>query len=84
MIRDSSAERFSPAAIRYTGPFQLPRNGTVKARVLDGQSWSALDEATFAIDVVPADASNLRIAEVHYHPACADGSRNRGRFRRRR
>ncbi len=30
--------------------------------------WSALNEAFFTIDSVPADATNLVITEFHYHP----------------
>ena len=59
----------SPQAIRYTQPFQLEQSTTVRVRVLEADSWSAIDEASFLVDVVPADASNLRVSEVHYHPA---------------
>jgi hypothetical protein len=31
--------------------------------------WSALNEAFFTIDTVPADSSNLVISELHYHPS---------------
>ena len=37
----------------------------VKARVLAGGAWSALNDAVFALDPV---AENLRITEVMYHP----------------
>ncbi|KAA1261226.1 CotH protein [Rubripirellula obstinata] len=42
----------------------------IKARVLtnDG-TWSALSDATFDVNAtVPADASNLRLTEIHYNP----------------
>jgi hypothetical protein len=58
----------SPTAIRYTGAFRLSRPATVRTRVLSGDQWSAIDEAEFVVDIVPADASNLRISEINYHP----------------
>lgn len=33
------------------------------------REWSALNKAFFTVDTVPADASNLVISELHYHPA---------------
>ncbi len=55
----------SPMAIRYTGPITLTKTTQVKARVLSGSTWSALNEATFAVGPV---AENLRITEIMYHP----------------
>jgi len=55
----------SPAAVRYTGPITLTRSTHVKSRVLDNGTWSALNEATFALGPV---AENLRITEIMYHP----------------
>ena len=37
----------------------------VKARILDGYEWSALNKATFAVGNV---ADNLRVTEIMYHP----------------
>ncbi|MHC4497728.1 MAG: FN3 associated domain-containing protein, partial [Planctomycetota bacterium] len=54
----------SPSAIPYTVPVTLNKSTNVKARVLDG-TWSALNEAIFAIGPV---ADNLRITEMMYHP----------------
>ncbi|MBA3482328.1 MAG: lamin tail domain-containing protein, partial [Pirellulales bacterium] len=60
-------------AIAYTGsPIDVATGLTVRARVLNGGVWSALNEATFAV-AAPADASNLRIVEVHYNPASQAG-----------
>ena len=56
----------SPAAIKYTGPVTLDKSVQVKARALDSNDWSALNEAVFAVGPV---AENLRISEVMYHPA---------------
>ncbi len=38
-----------------------------KARVLDGQTWSALKEVRFS--AMNEDYSGLKVTEVHYHPA---------------
>ena len=54
-----------PAAIEYTKPITLTRSVHIKSRVLDGGTWSALDETTFAIGPV---AENLRITEIMYNP----------------
>ncbi len=43
----------------------LTKSTHVKSRVLDGSTWSALNEAIFAIGPV---ADNLRITEIMYHP----------------
>jgi hypothetical protein len=45
----------------------------VKARVFHNGAWSALNEAEFLVGV-PASSENLRITEIHYHPA-NDGAR---------
>jgi hypothetical protein len=56
---------FSPAAIEYTGPITLTGSAHVKSRTLDDGTWSAMNEATFALGPV---AENLRITEIMYHP----------------
>jgi len=55
----------SPNAIQYTGPIALTESAHVKARALDGGTWSALNEVTFSVGPV---AQNLRITELMYHP----------------
>ncbi|MCX5675436.1 MAG: lamin tail domain-containing protein, partial [Planctomycetota bacterium] len=53
-------------AVLYTGPVTLAANTTVvKARVLSGSTWSALDEAVFVTQVAPP----VCISELMYHPA---------------
>jgi len=54
-----------PGATEYAGPIVLDRSTHVKARVLSGRAWSALNEAVFAIGPV---AENLRITEIMYNP----------------
>jgi hypothetical protein len=49
----------------YSGPITLARSTHVKTRVLSGSTWSALNEATFAIGPV---VDNLRITEIMYNP----------------
>jgi hypothetical protein len=55
----------SPAAVRYSVPVTLSASTIVKARVLSGTTWSALNEAVYAVGPV---AQNLRISEIMYHP----------------
>jgi hypothetical protein len=52
-----------PGVMEYTGPITLPHSVQVKARVLDGDTWSALNEAVYAVGPV---AENLRITEIMY------------------
>ncbi len=44
----------------------LTKSTPVKARVLDGSTWSALNEAVYAVGPV---TNNLRVSEIMYHPA---------------
>ena len=64
----------APTAAVYTAPVTLTASTTVKARVLNGTTWSALTEAFFAVSVVPATAANLVVSKIHYHPADATPS----------
>ena len=50
----------------YTGSMRLTASTHVKARVLSGSTWSALNEAAFAVGPVK---ESLRVSEVMYHPA---------------
>jgi hypothetical protein len=61
-----------PAAQQLPSDSVLPltRDTTVRARVLDGTDWSPLTEATFHVGAA-ADATSLRVAELHYNPAPA-------------
>jgi hypothetical protein len=51
-------------ALRYAGPITIDDLLTVKTRVLNGQEWSALNEATFVVGT-----PRLLVSELHYHPA---------------
>jgi hypothetical protein len=61
----------SSGALEYIEPISLSHSAHVKARALRGNTWSALNEATFAVDPV---AENLRITEIMYNPNSLDNS----------
>jgi hypothetical protein len=50
----------------YTQPILLRDRAVIKARVLNGQEWSALNETTFVVG-----DPRLALSEIHYHPAHA-------------
>jgi hypothetical protein len=54
-----------PLALEYSEPITLTRSTKVKARIFDGNTWSALNEDVFAVGPI---AENLRITEIMYHP----------------
>ncbi|MEO1833539.1 MAG: lamin tail domain-containing protein [Akkermansiaceae bacterium] len=53
-------------------PLTIDSTTTVRARSLDGTTWSALSEATFLAGV-PATPENLVISKIHYHPDDGQG-----------
>jgi len=60
-----TASGVAPTAVRYTTPLLLSKSTPVKARVLSGTTWSALNEAVFAVGPV---AQSLRVSEIMYNP----------------
>jgi len=70
----AASPHLSDTAIAYVpgNPVSLTASVLVKSRVLSGTTWSALNEAPFFVDTAPADATNLVISEIHYHPANDD------------
>jgi hypothetical protein len=60
----------SSTAQGYRGGVRLNRSTTIKARALNGNEWSALNEASF---VVIQTWTDLYVTELMYHPA-AGGS----------
>jgi hypothetical protein len=64
----------STGAREYSGtPLSFTQGvTTVKARMLDGGEWSALQEALFLVDTEPARARNLALSEIHYNPKGTD------------
>lgn len=61
----ANSGEISPTAMRYTEPIRLNHSANVKARVLNRDTWSALNEAVYAVGPV---TENLRITEIMYHP----------------
>ncbi|MEY2409363.1 MAG: hypothetical protein QOF48_2033 [Verrucomicrobiota bacterium] len=59
----------SPSAQTYASPVSLTNSVVVKARILSGGVWSALNEATFTVDAL---GSPLRITEIMYAPIGGD------------
>ena len=71
----SDPRRFGGAvnenAIEYTGPITVDGRTTIRARVFNGEDWSAIDSAEFSVGTTPASADSLRVVEVHYNPGPA-------------
>lgn len=59
----------SPDAVKYNGPVTIAENTVIRARVFDGENWSALNETSFS--VVKRD-DKLRLTEIMYNPADGD------------
>ncbi len=55
----------TPGTHEYTKPLTLAETTTIKARVLNGNEWSALSEATFTLG---SALDSLRITEIMYNP----------------
>ena len=55
----------------YASPIALSSSATIKARVLHGTTWSALHEAAFFTDSVPASSNNIVVSEFSYNPSGA-------------
>ncbi|MDP6379813.1 MAG: lamin tail domain-containing protein, partial [Phycisphaerae bacterium] len=61
--REYGTGAVSGSAILYSGPVALSGTVTVKARVLSGPTWSALNEALFDVGM-----PTLAITEINYNP----------------
>jgi hypothetical protein len=61
----TSGGDLSPSAIEYSGPVTFDRSTLLRSRVKSENTWSAINEATYAVGPV---AENLRISEIMYHP----------------
>jgi len=68
IVDSTEDEEQSDGIKRYVAPFQLPASAVVKARVRLGDDWSPLLSAGFVVDATPANASNLVVSAIHYHP----------------
>ena len=69
--RTSGTSAVAPGAQTYTAPVTLASSATVKSRILIGSVWSALNEASFSVDTVPATAANIVVSEFNYNPGNA-------------
>jgi hypothetical protein len=65
----------SPAALVWIpGALILNDDTTIKTRLRNGTTWSALNEVTFTrLGRVPASAANTLVTELHYNPQGTDG-----------
>ncbi len=64
--RMSITGEVAPSAFVYDAPLILNSTTSIKARLLDNNIWSALNEATFTI---VEQAHRLRITEIMYNPS---------------
>ncbi len=55
----------STSATAYSGPITINSSKIIRARVRNGTTWSAIDEATF---YTPQNFSTLAMTEIHYNP----------------
>ncbi|MBN1482343.1 CotH kinase family protein [candidate division KSB1 bacterium] len=62
---ESSGDLISSSARKYTGTITIDKTTNIKARVLRGLQWSALNEILLSVD---EDMSGLVATEIHYHP----------------
>ncbi len=56
------------AAKKYETPITLTESVTVRARLLRGGEWSALNEVTYWIGREPASSANVILTVIHYRP----------------
>ncbi len=66
---DGTDPRTSASRKTYSGPLPLLDLTTIRARVLNGQEWSAMNEARFVVGT-----PTLGVSELHYHPAAASAA----------
>lgn len=60
-----NSQGISPKAMKYISPISLNKSVRIKARTLNGSTWSALREAAIGVGAIN---DNLRISELMYHP----------------
>ena len=65
-----AGDAVSPKAITYSGPVSITNPSVVSARVLKDGEWSALTRARFVLD---QNYNDLKVSELHYHPAAFNG-----------
>ena len=69
-------EAISSSGGMKSSQITLSEPGWLLARSFDESTgeWSALNEAFFTLDTVPADSENLIISKIHYNPAAPTGA----------
>jgi hypothetical protein len=68
---DTSGAR-TTTALAYTSPLSIQSSVTVKARTLNGTTWSALRESTYTVG---STLPRVAISEIHYRPSSGGTSR---------
>ncbi len=63
-----SAGGISASAQIYNGPISITEETTITMRVVLQENWSGLVSGQFRVTAL-ANATNLRVTELHYHPA---------------
>jgi hypothetical protein len=66
---DGSDPRTSAGALLYSAAVQISDHTVFRARAKLGNDWSGINSASFIINAVPADPTNLVISEFSYRPA---------------
>ena len=70
--RPGSGDMVFDLSLTGSRPLSIDNTTTVRARSLEGTTWSALNEATFLAGV-PATPKKLVISKIHYHPSGPQG-----------
>jgi hypothetical protein len=68
----------------YESPISLTESATVKARIQLAGVWSPILSADFVVDAVQADASNVVLSAIHYHPGAPTQTEMEAGFDNRR
>ncbi|MGY8689453.1 MAG: lamin tail domain-containing protein, partial [Verrucomicrobiales bacterium] len=59
----------APTATLSVNSITVDETMRVRARVLNGNTWSGLVENWYFVSETPASAANLQISKIHYHPS---------------
>ena len=61
----TGVDTVSPTALLYSGPISILNSRTIRTRVRNSGTWSAINEATF---YTPQDFTKLVVTEINYNP----------------
>ncbi|MBN2001537.1 CotH kinase family protein [candidate division KSB1 bacterium] len=73
----SNSGTVSENAHQYTAPLNIDRSLLFRARAVNFNTWSALNQIQL---LVPQGLENLQITEIHYHPLDYDSTGDDGDF----